>query len=101
MIMDLMQLNLLPYAIAWAVLGVIVMVLALWRRKVGDKEDDTLKLSDGETADIAKQEQLAKRLAQIEMWGKSLTIVLVVTGVALGLLYGWQMWEGSSTAGLH
>ena len=99
--MDLMQLNLLPYAIAWAVLGVIVMVLALWRRKVGDKEDDTLKLSDGETADIAKQEQLAKRLAQIEMWGKSLTIVLVVTGVALGLLYGWQMWEGSSTAGLH
>ncbi len=99
--MDVMQLNLLPYVIAWAVLGVIVMGLALWRRKVGDKEDDTLKLSDGETGDIAKQEQLAKRLAQIEVWGKSLTIVLVVTGVALGLLYGWQMWEGSSTAGLH
>ena len=99
--MDLMQLNLLPYAIAWAVLGVIVMVLALMRRKIADKEDDTLKLSDGEAADIGKQEQLAKKLAKIEVWGKTLTIILVVTGVALGLLYGWQMWEGSSTAGLH
>ncbi len=99
--MDVTQLNLLPYAIAWAVLFVIVLVLALMRRKVADKEDDSLKLSDGEVADVARQEQLAKQLAIIERWGKALTIVLVVLGVAVALLYGWQMWEGSSTAGLH
>jgi predicted negative regulator of RcsB-dependent stress response len=40
-------------------------------------------------------------LAKIELWGKSATLVLIVTGVVLGLLYGWQMWEASSTAGLH
>jgi hypothetical protein len=79
--MDLMKMNLLPYVCAWAVLGVIVMVLA--------------------TAHVAKQEQLAKKLAKIELWGKSATLVLIVTGVVLGLLYGWQMWEASSTAGLH
>jgi cytochrome b subunit of formate dehydrogenase len=99
--MDLMKMNLLPYVCAWAVLGVIVMVLALLRRKIADKEDDSLKLSDGETAHVAKQEQLAKKLAKIELWGKSATLVLIVTGVVLGLLYGWQMWEASSTAGLH
>jgi hypothetical protein len=38
--MDLMKMNLLPYVCAWAVLGVIVMVLALLRRKIADKEDD-------------------------------------------------------------
>src|SRR5208283_1794598 len=99
--MDITKLNFLPYAIAWGVLGLIVLVLALLRRKVGDSEDDTLKLSESEAADIAKQEQFAKRLSNIELWGKSLTIVLVVTGVILGLLYGWQMWEASSTAGLR
>ena len=99
--MDLMKMDLLPYVSAWAVLGVIVMVLALLRRKIADKEDDSLKLSDGETAHVVKQEQLARKLAKIELWGKSATLVLIVTGVALGLLYGWQMWEASSTAGLH
>ena len=99
--MDLMKVDFLPYAIAWGVLGVIVLIIAMLRRKIADKEDDTLKLGDGETADIAKQEQIAKKLATIEMWGKTLTIILVVSGVILGLLYGWQMWEGSSTAGLH
>ena len=99
--MDVMKLNLLPYAIAWGVLGVIVLVLAIWHGKVGGEEDDTLKLSEAETADVPKQEQFAKRLSTIELWGKSLTIVLVVTGVVLALLYGWQLWEGSSTAGLH
>jgi len=99
--MDLTKVDFLPYAIAWGVLGVIVLLLAMMRRKVADKEDDTLKLSDGESADIAKQEALAKKLAAIEVWGKTLTIILVVSGVILGLLYGWQMWEGSSTAGLH
>ena len=86
--MDLMKIDFLPYAIAWGVLGLIVLVLALLRRKVADKEDDSLKLSEGETAHLAKQEQLAKKLAKIEMWGKSATIVLIATGVALGLLYG-------------
>jgi len=98
---DLMKIDFLPYAIAWGVLGLIVLVLALLRRKIADKEDDSLKLSEGETAHLAKQEQLAKKLAKIEMWGKSATIVLIATGVALGLLYGWQMWQASSTAGLH
>lgn len=99
--MDLMKVDFLPYAIAWGVLGLIVMLLALMRRKIADKEDDTLKLSDGESSDIVKQEQLAKKLTKIELWGKALTILLVVSGVVLGLLYGWQMWEASSTAGLH
>ena len=99
--MDILKVDFWPYAIAWGVLGVIVLLLALIRRKVADKEDDTLKLSAGEAAHIVNQEQLAKKLATIELWGKSLTILLVVTGVALGLLYGWQMWEASSTAGLH
>jgi len=99
--MDLTKVDFLPYAIAWGVLGVIVLILAMMRRKIADKEDDTIKLSDGETAEVAKQEQLAKKLSTIELWGKTLTIILVVSGVVLGLLYGWQMWEASSTAGLH
>lgn len=99
--MDVLKVDLLPYAIAWGVLGLVVLVLALIRRKIADKEDDTLKLSEGVAAHIVRQEQLARKLAKIELWGKSVTLVLVVTGVALGLLYGWQMWEASSTAGLH
>ena len=97
----MLKLNLLPYAIAWAVLGLVVLVLAIMRSKVAATEDDTLKLSDGEVQELPKQEAMAAKLAAIEVWGKTLTIVLVVTGLVLGVWYCLQMWFASSTAGLE
>lgn len=91
--------NLLPFAIAWAVLGVIVLSLALMRRSVTANEDDSIHLG-ATTGAIDQQVTTAKKLEAIDKWGKILTVVLAVSGLALVILYGMQVWEATSKAGL-
>ena len=93
--------NLLPYAIAWAVLAMAVIVLAVWKKSVSNQEDDTLKLSDGEVEKISEQREVASRLNRIEAWGKALTVVAVVSGLALGAMWGLQLWNATASAGLR
>jgi cytochrome b subunit of formate dehydrogenase len=90
--------NLIPYIIAWASLGVVVLILALMRRQIAAREDDSLHLAANEVGMVAEQATLAKKLETIDRWGKLLTIILVVTGVALALVWGYQMWGTGSKA---
>jgi hypothetical protein len=92
--------NLLPYAIAWGVLVLVVIGLAVMRKGVAKKEDDFVHLS-GDTSVIANQSEVATKLEAIDKWGKLLTIVAVVTGAILAVVYGLQLWEASSRAGLR
>jgi|WetSurMetagenome_2_1015567.scaffolds.fasta_scaffold192076_2 hypothetical protein len=97
---NLIGLNLTPYAIVWVVLGLVVAGLALMRKQISQSEDDSIHL--GGDATIAAEHQLviAKKLEGIDRWGKLLTIVLVVTGVILGILYALQLWDSTSKVGL-
>ena len=45
---------------------------------------------------VKHQEEIAKTLAKLDLWGKVLTVVLVLTGLALGAVYGLQIWEATS-----
>lgn len=92
--------NLLPYAIAWAALALVVGILALMRRQLAAAEDDTLHLSAAETAMVSQQVSMAKKLAVIDKWGKILTVILALTGLVLGVIYGMQLWEETSRVGL-
>lgn len=89
------EIKFFPYAMVWLVLLIVVVVLAIVRSKMAGQEDDTLKLSDGEVAAIATQEQVAKRLSVVEATGKWLTVLLVVSGLALAALYGWTLFNSS------
>ncbi|MBI5280191.1 MAG: hypothetical protein HY858_00815 [Candidatus Solibacter usitatus] len=80
--------KLIPYGIAWAVLAVIVMVLAGIRRSVAAKEDDTLHLG-GEAAVVEQQVDVAKKLEVLDRWGKILTVILAVSGAALACWWGY------------
>jgi cytochrome b subunit of formate dehydrogenase len=92
--------NLVPYFIAWAVLAVIVIALALMRRTLAMQEDDSLHLTAGEAVLVNKQVSLAKKLDAIDKWGKILTVLLAVSGIALGSVWAMQLWEETSKAGL-
>jgi hypothetical protein len=92
--------NLLPYGIAWGVLAIVVIVLAFKRRAITEKEDDSVHLGGGGDAIVSEQVHIAKQLDAIDKWGKILTIVLVVTGLILGILYGMQAWEAGKRAGM-
>lgn len=93
------MMNLLPYIVAWGVLLIIVLTLALMRRQLAAREDDSLHLSAGEAAMVTDQVQMAKKLESIDKWGKLLTVVLVISGVVLGSIWGLRAFEeGSRTA---
>ncbi len=88
----------IPYAIAWGVLAIALIVLAVVRKSVSSHEDDTVHLTGDMDRAVSEQAVVAKKLESIDRWGKILTIVLVVTGVVLGGLYGWDVFNESSAA---
>jgi len=89
--------NLLPYAIAWAVLATIVIVLAICRRFVSEHEDDSLHVGDVDSgAATSQQVALAKRLESIDRWGKILTVLALVSGLALAGVFLYTAWMESS-----
>ena len=87
--------NLVPYVIGWATLGVVVLGLALFRRSVASKEDGTLHVSKAEAALVSEQQAIAKRLGKIDLWGEILTVIVVLWGLGMAAYYLYHMWEQS------
>jgi len=85
--------NLTSYVVGWGVLGVVVLALAIYRASVAGHEDDSLHVMAGEAPVIVEQQKLGK----IELWGKSLTVVLVVYGLALVGIYLYHAWLQSGS----
>lgn len=88
--------HLLPYAIAWAVLAAVVIGLAIARMFAAGKEDDSLHVSEANTAAVSEQKVTFARLDAIDKWGKITTVVAAVSGLALLAAYIYSLWmEGS------
>jgi hypothetical protein len=87
--------NLIPHIAILAVLAVVVGALALYRKSIAAKEDDTVHLSGGGEA-VQEQVATAAKLEGIDKWGKILTVILVIYGLVIAGLYIMQMWEASS-----
>jgi len=91
---------LIPWAISWAVLAALVLTLAIYRSILASKDDETVHISDLEAPLIAQQTAIAARLTMIDRVGKSLTVVVLLYGLALAGIWVYQVWEQSSRAGL-
>ena len=85
-----MNINLLPYAVFWGVLAIVVVFLIIYRKAISNREDDSIHL-EGNTS--TEQVFLAHRLESIDRWGKTLTIVVALYGVALAGIYLYQIWN--------
>jgi hypothetical protein len=85
-----MNINLLPYAIFWGALTITVLGVVFYRRLVASHEDDSLHL-EGNVRE--SQAALARTLGSIDRWGKTLTVVVVVYGLALACVYLYQVWN--------
>ncbi|MDE3196183.1 MAG: hypothetical protein KGN84_07560 [Acidobacteriota bacterium] len=83
--------TLTPFVVIWSVMAVAVVGLAIARNVAGLHEDDNLHLVDSEQGMISKQLAFHGFVDRIEKWGITLTIVTVVTGLALGIVYLYQL----------
>ncbi len=84
--------NLTPAVVIWAVLAIATLGLALYRKLVSASEEDLVHLGPGEERRIPQQVSLAAKLEGIDRWGKILTIVTVVIGLAMAALYLYEAW---------
>jgi len=81
--------------IVWAVLTIIVITLAIYRKLAANKEDDYVHLSEGEANIISQQVTVAQKLEKIDTWGKTLTIVDVAYLVVLLSVVCYNAWHTS------
>lgn len=91
-----MNINLLPYAITWGVLALIVIALIVYRKMVASQEDATIHVLDGETRLLPHQQEVAQKLEKIDRWGKLLTVLALLYGIAVGLAYVYKNWVDAS-----
>ncbi|HTT60475.1 MAG TPA: hypothetical protein VMG35_01490 [Bryobacteraceae bacterium] len=89
-----MNINLLPYAIFWGVLAIVVLFLIIYRKSVSAREDDSIHLEGGMPSE---QVALAHKLGVIDRWGKLLTVIVAIFGVALAAIYLYQTWNNIPT----
>jgi hypothetical protein len=75
--------TLVSLTIVWAGLTAFVILLAVARKWVTRREDDTLHLHEFDTTVVQRQSSLAALLNRVDSIGKSLTIVVFVYGIAL------------------
>ena len=85
-----MKFNLIPYAVSWGFLALVVLTLIVYRRAVSSREDDSIHL---EGSMNVQQTALTHKLASIDRWGKALTIITVFFGIALAVTYFYQIWN--------
>jgi hypothetical protein len=82
----------------WAALALVVLGLAIYRKRVASHEDDFLHVRETDAKLVAEQGVMARRLEFIDKWGKSLTIVMFVGGLALGAYFMYLTWVANNAA---
>ena len=84
------DINLTPAVVIWAILAVATLGLALYRKLISASEEDLIHLGPGEERHIPEQVSLAARLKAIDQWGKTLTVITVMVGLAIAAVYLYQ-----------
>jgi len=90
-----MNVNLLPFTILWVILATIVIGVLMYRRWISRDEDDSLHVMESETGVVSRQAAMAQKLESIDRWGKVLTVVALVYGLLLGLVYLYKAYIAS------
>jgi uncharacterized membrane protein len=87
-----------PFVIGWAVVALVVCALAIYRKVVARHEDDFLHVRDSEAKLVAEQGEIANKLLLIDRWGKIMTVVALVYGLALAGSYVYASWVSNNAA---
>ncbi len=88
--------NLIPHIVIWAAITIVVIFLAVYRRKVNSTVDETLHVLEAESSQVGTQAVVARKLAVIDRWGKSLTILSFLYLLAIVGMYVYSVFSDQS-----
>jgi hypothetical protein len=60
------------------------------------KSDEVLHVLDAEAPLVSNQEVVAKKLEKIDLWGKILTVLVVLYGLGIAGMYLYSMFTDTS-----
>lgn len=85
-----------------SLMGLIALVAAIalvigYRKMVSNSVDEFVHVADDAGMTVAKQENVAHKLAQLDLILKILIVVTVVYGLAVLGLYGYRAFNSGST----
>jgi hypothetical protein len=92
-----MNINLFPFAILWMLLAVVVVALIVYRKWISKDEEDSIHVMDGEAGRLMQQTVMAEKLNVIDKWGKTLTVVVLVYGLAMASIFLYKAWLAGET----
>jgi hypothetical protein len=81
--------------VTWALLTLVVITLALYRKFATRNEDAIVHLAEAEAPVISQQLTVAQKLEKIDFWGKTLTIVDVAFFAVLLAILCYNAWRNS------
>ncbi len=84
------NINLTPAVVIWVILAIATLGLALYRKLISASEEDLIHLGPGEERRIPEQVALAGKLKAVDRWGKTLTVITVLIGLAMAAIYLYQ-----------
>ncbi len=88
--------NMFPFVLVWVAMAVTVLVLAGVRMISASHENDTIHLHEEEAGVVRQQEAYARKLASLDRWGKTLTVITTLFGLLLAGTYLYQVWMEST-----
>jgi hypothetical protein len=75
----------------WAVLGVVTLALALYRKVLMMREDPYVHIDEGEQRLIPQQVATFRTIGTVDRWGITLTIITAIFGLVLAGAYLYQI----------
>jgi hypothetical protein len=84
------------YLVIWGVMATALVFLALYRRRVYMKSDETLHVLDADGPLVSAQAAVNVKLQKLDRCGIALTIVVVVYALAIVGVYIYNMFMDTS-----
>ena len=91
--------NIIPITLPWVVLLLIVIGLAFYKKSLDSHADEHLHFNAEEEGEVKAQVAEAKRADTVERWGKILTTVVFLYGLAIVGMIAYHQWQVNSTVG--
>lgn len=96
-----MSANIIPMAISWGILTLVVVALAIYKKSLDGHIDESIHFNNSEDAALRRQAAETHRSEVVERWGKALTAVVVLYGLVIVGILVYHQWQAASTMGFQ